>query len=314
MNAPTIEAVGCAPPDGNHGDTSDLRPSLDDEEGLRLPEHLPPVVDAHVHLFPDRLFEAVRRWFDRYGWKIRYRLSAPEVIAFLRSRGVGHIVGLAYAHKPGIARDLNRYLAALRASSTHLTAAATVFPGEPQAASILEEGFAAGLDLVKIHCHVQCVAPDAPEMDEIYRTCVGAGRPLVIHAGRGPRSRHYRCDPDRLCGVERIDRVLRDHPRLKLVVPHLGHDEIDAYGRLLDRHDGLWLDTTMMAADYFPIPYPERLLRTRPDRLLYGTDFPNLPYAWDRELRKLIELRLPESHLAALLGGNARALFGIKET
>ena len=39
-------------------------PALQDEEGPRLPEGLPPVVDSHVHLFPDRVFEAVWRWFD----------------------------------------------------------------------------------------------------------------------------------------------------------------------------------------------------------------------------------------------------------
>ncbi|MGA9520451.1 MAG: hypothetical protein WBV82_03245 [Myxococcaceae bacterium] len=49
-------------------------PALDDAEGERLPALLPPVVDAHVHLFPDGVFEAIWRWFDQYGWPIRYKL------------------------------------------------------------------------------------------------------------------------------------------------------------------------------------------------------------------------------------------------
>jgi uncharacterized protein len=284
--------------------------SLDDVEGERLPSQLPPVVDAHVHLFPDRLFEAVWRWFDEHAWKVRYRLHSPEAVAFLRARGVKHIVGLSYAHRPGMARLLNQYMAEQCAVHPAVTGAATVFPGEPEAGAILDEAFAAGLKLVKMHCHVQAVAPDDPAMDEVYRACVRADRPLVIHAGRGPHSAHYRVDPQALCSVDRLERVLRAHPRLTVVVPHLGYDEFDAYERLLERYDRLWLDTTMAVAGYF-VPCPERLLRTHPERILYGTDFPNLPYAWDREIKKLIDLRLPEADLAAVLGGNARALFSI---
>jgi predicted TIM-barrel fold metal-dependent hydrolase len=284
---------------------------LDDVEGERLPAALPPVADAHVHLFPDRLFAAVRQWFDSYGWRVRYRMESLEVIEFLLGRGVGHIVALQYAHKPGIARALNRYMVELCAASPRIVGAATVFPGEAGAVEILEEAFADGLALVKMHCHVQCIAPDAPEMQEVHAACARAGRPLVIHAGRGPRSPHYRCDTDAVCGASRVARVLEDHPRLKLVVPHLGYDEVDEYARLLERYDNLWLDTTMAAADYFPIPYPSRILRARPDRIMYGTDFPNIPYAWDREIKKLAALDLPECDLAMILGGTARALYGI---
>ncbi|HZI08906.1 MAG TPA: amidohydrolase, partial [Myxococcus sp.] len=72
-------------------------PALQDEEGPRLPEGLPPVVDSHVHLFPDRVFEAVWRWFDQYGWPIRYKLHTPQVVSFLLSRGVSRVVALHYA-------------------------------------------------------------------------------------------------------------------------------------------------------------------------------------------------------------------------
>jgi predicted TIM-barrel fold metal-dependent hydrolase len=65
----------------------------------------------------------------------------------------------------------------------------------------------------------------------------------------------------------------------------------------------------MALSEYFPVPTPVRLLQARPERILYGTDFPDLPYAWDRELRKLLALGLPEHDLAQILGQNAAALF-----
>ncbi len=119
----------------------------------------------------------------------------------------------------------------------------------------------------------------AKEMHEIYDACARADRPLVLATpGAGRCSPHYRCDTDALCAAFRVERVLADHPRLQLVVPHLGFDEIDGYERLLERHDNLWLDTTMAAADYFPIPYPSRLLRARPERqILHGSRLPQHP-------------------------------------
>lgn len=285
-------------------------PALFDAEGERVPSQLPPVVDAHVHLFPDRLFAAVWSWFEKHGWPIRYKLTTPEVIRFLLSRGVSRIVALHYAHKPGMARALNEYMAEVCRQEPRVTGLATVFPGEEGAAAILREAFGMGLSGVKLHCHVQCFAPDAPELHEVYDACAAAGLPLVMHAGREPASPAYRCDPHAICSADRIERVLTDHPRLTLVVPHLGADEYDAYERLLGRHENLWLDTTMAVAGYFPAPVPVRLLSARPERLLYGTDFPNLPYAWDRELGKLAALNLPEEHLAGILGGNAQRLYG----
>ena len=284
-------------------------PPLDDLEGERVPRELPALIDAHVHLFPDRVFEAIWRWFEAYGWPIRYRLHTDQVLEFLFSRGVSQVVALHYAHKPGMARALNAYMADVCAREPRVIGVATVFPGEEGAREILESAFAAGLRGVKLHCHVQCFSPDAPHLEEVYETCERHRRALVIHAGREPASPHYKCDPYALCAVERVEAVLRAHPRLRVCVPHLGMDEFDGYERLLERYDNLWLDTTMAVAEYFPGPVPVRLLQCRPDRVLYGTDFPNLPYAWDREVRKLVSLRLGGEVEAALFGRNALELF-----
>ncbi len=284
-------------------------PGLDDREGAAVPTSLPPVVDAHVHLFPDRVFEAIWRWFEQHGWPVRYRLHTPEVVSFLLARGVSRIVALTYSHAPGMARPLNRFMAEVAAAHPQVIALGTVLPGEPGAAAILEEAFAAGLCGVKLHCHVQAFSPDGPEMAEIYDVCVAHDRPLVMHAGREPHSDAYPVDPYEVCGVERVEEVLRGWPGLRLCVPHLGADEFDAYAALLGRYDNLWLDTTMAAASYFDMPFPLQALEGRPERVMYGTDFPNVPYAWDRELSQLAA-RCPEPWLEAVLGANAAAFYG----
>jgi predicted TIM-barrel fold metal-dependent hydrolase len=288
----------------------DLNLALCDQpDGARVPDGLR-VYDAHVHLFPPRLFEAIWRWFGQHAWPIRYRLHAEDVIAFLLSRGVARMNALLYAHKPGMARDLNRFVAELGRAHSQVVPLGTVMPGEPDAAAIVHDALGPlGLRGIKLHCHVQRLAADDARLDPIYQACAIEGRPVVIHAGREPSSPAYGIAPA-LCAASQIERVLERHPTLRLVVPHLGADEYDAYAALLDRHDRLWLDTTMAISAFLgPMP-PAGLFPGKAPRLLYGTDFPNIPFAWDLELGRLLAAIPLEADRRRVLWDNASSLFG----
>lgn len=292
-----------------------LTPSLaavNDPEGQRVPPGLPPVVDAHVHIFPHTIYAAIWQWFDTHAWPIRYRLSTADLLEFLLSRGVDHVVALHYAHKPGIARELNRYAAhKCSAFPGRVTGLATVFPGEPDAPAILREAFGLGLKGVKLHAHVQCFDLHSDALDAVCQVCQDEQKPLLIHAGREPNSPAYNCDPYQTCSAAKVARLLENFPRLKLCVPHLGADEFRAYQQLLERHDTLWLDTAMALTDYLPFENPVKFTELRPDRVMYGSDFPNIPYAWDRELKWFQTAGLKEETLERVLGKNARVFFGI---
>ena len=68
------------------------------------------IIDFHVHLFPDKLFEAIWDSFVRnYNWNIIHRYYYKECIARLRQGGVDIIVYSNYAHRAGIAEGLNRW-------------------------------------------------------------------------------------------------------------------------------------------------------------------------------------------------------------
>jgi len=287
-------------------------PTFDDVEGQRVPEGLPLTVDAHVHIFPSNVFSAIWTWFDENAWPIRYRLSSSAVLAYLLSRGVSHLVALQYAHRPGIARMLNQHMVeACREFPGRVTGMAAVFPGEENAGTILKEAFADGLAGVKLHAHVQCFDMNARQMDVLYDLCQSERKPIVMHVGREPKSGAYRCDPYEICSAEKLESVLKNYPKLKICVPHLGFDEMVVYRDLIEKYDTLWLDTTMILADYFPIKDPVDLNSYRVDRIMYGSDFPNLPYAWDRELKWLRDSRLSQQHLECILGKNAVDFFAL---
>jgi len=310
MKHPPGETVPCCvSPWASHPAMQLPRPALDDEESFSLPANLPPVIDAHVHVFPDAIFRAVWRWFDAYGWPIRHKLYADDVIRYLRSRGVSKLVLLHYAHKPGISRSMNAFVADLVKRHENVTGLATVYPGETNQVGILEEAFSQGLRGVKLHSHVQAMASDDERMWPVYEYCQARGLPVVIHAGREPWSSNLPRDPYEICDVGRIEKVLRAFPRLKLCVPHLGADEFVEYVALLRKYENLWLDTTMMLGSYFPIENPWPWVLARPERILFGSDFPNLPYAWDREAKAIAHAKLPDAVVEKVVGKNAQELF-----
>lgn len=180
----------------------------------------------------------------------------------------------------------------------------------PAMLDVESERIPAGLAPV-IDAHVQCFDLESPDMEGIYRVCAQYQAPLIMHVGREPKSPAYPCDPYAICQARKLEAVIGSYPDLKVCVPHLGADEFERYRQLIKRYDNLWLDTAVALSGYLPLAdQPVSLARYRADRILYGTDFPNIPYGWDREIRMLARLGLPEDPLARILGENARELFG----
>ncbi|MCG8614937.1 MAG: amidohydrolase [Desulfobacterales bacterium] len=286
-------------------------PYYDEPEGDALPTGINRAIDAHVHVFPDGIFSAIRDWFDTYAWQIRYRMKSRELIAFLLDRGISRVTALQYAHKPGMAGFLNDYMVDLvQTFPGRVYGMATVFPGEKDAVSLLNTAFDRGLTGVKLHAHVQCFDMNSPEMDPIYSVCRERGKPMVMHVGREPKSEHYRCDPYAICRADKLEKVLKAYPGLKICVPHLGFDEIDPYRRLIREYDTLWLDTAMVLTDYFPETARGDFSDYRLDRVMYGSDYPNIPYAWDRELIWLSRAGLSADDLDQVAYRSAEGFFG----
>lgn len=267
------------------------------------------IVDSHVHLFPPRVFDAIWRWFDTHAWKIEHRLYAEDVLAKVRDENIDRCVGLTYSHVPEMARALNRFMAELAGAHPELIALGTVLPGEPDAVAIMDEALGVlKLRGFKLHCHVQRFSPDEARLDPVYARAADAGVPIIMHAGRAPCLSGYGVDTRTICSAAATRRALERHPTLKLVVPHLGADEEADYFALLDDFPNLHLDTTMTLGGYLAPPPDPSLLVAHADRLLFGTDFPNLPYAYSRELEWLTA-NVSSPAREKILGGNALRLF-----
>lgn len=275
---------------------------------------LPGIVDVHTHFMPDRVLAKVWAYFDSAGpltgraWPIAYRTDEDERVATLRAFGVRAFTSMLYPHKPAMAAWLNSWATGFAARTPDCLHTATFFP-EPEAPGYVRQALEAGARVFKCHVQVGAFDPNDALLDPVWGLLADSGVPVVTHCGSGPV-------PGRHTGPGPITRLLARHPRLRLVVAHMGMPEYGAFLDLAERYEGVHLDTTMAFTDFSeadaPFPPPERKrLADLGERVLFGSDFPNIPYAYPHALQALTRLELGEAWTRGVLYGNAVRLFGI---
>ncbi|GGF57195.1 amidohydrolase [Marmoricola endophyticus] len=264
---------------------------------------IPGLYDVHVHFLPPRIQAAVWKVFDDAGpkigrpWPIRYRGSYDERVAQLRGLGVRRFGTLPYAHKPGVATFLNDWARDFAAEVPEALWSATLYP-EPEAATYVPETIAAGAEVWKVHVQVGEFELDDPLLDPAWGALADAGTPVVIHAGSGPV-------PNEHTGPAPLARVLQRHPRLTVVVAHMGAPEYADFLTLAETYERTHLDTTMVWTEFFSqmgesAPFPDDLLPRLVDlgpKVLLGSDFPTIPYPYAHQLEVLTRLREREPRL-----------------
>lgn len=279
---------------------------------------LPGLLDVHTHFLPPRVTAKIRAQFDSAGpligraWPIRYRDDDDALVAQLRDFGVRRFTALPYAHKPGMAEFLNEWAADFAARVPEAVHCGTVFP-EPGAADYLARRLEQGLAVLKVHVQVGAFHVTDPLLDDSWGLLAEAGTPVVLHAGSGPVGTAY-------TGPGPVAELLGRHPRLRLVIAHMGAPEYAEFLALAETHERVLLDTTMAFTDFFaemggPMP-PDLLARVAAigDKVLLGTDFPNIPYPYLHQLEALERLGLGEEWLRAVCWHNAAPLLGATVT
>ncbi|MFB9387306.1 amidohydrolase family protein [Pseudonocardia petroleophila] len=242
---------------------------------------VPGLVDAHVHFLPDNVMDKVWAYFDRaethYGraWPIRYRTSVDERLAALKELGVRAFAPLVYPHKPGMGRWLTEWVTDFAARTDGAVPTATLYP-EPDVADYLGAAVSAGARLVKVHVQVGGFDPRDPLLRPAWGLLADAGVPAIVHCGHGPI-------PGEHTGLDVFGEVLAEHPRLPVVLAHAGMPDFTGALDLVRRHEHVHIDTTMVGTAYSeqmaPLPqdWAARLVDVA-DRVVYGSDFPNIPY------------------------------------
>jgi predicted TIM-barrel fold metal-dependent hydrolase len=273
---------------------------------------LPGIIDVHTHFLPAPVMAKVWSYFDDVGpltgrpWPIAYRMAEQERVERLRSFGVRSFTSLTYPHKAGMAAWLNAWCADFADAHPDCLQSATFYP-ETGAAAYVREAIEAGAQVFKAHVQVGDYDPNDALLDHVWDALEECRVPLVIHSGHGPA-------PGRFTGPSAMGELLRRHPGLVLIVAHMGLPDYSRFLDLVDAYDDVHLDTTMAftpfteATDPFPDTELERLRRLG-DRILFGSDFPNIPYAYLDAVTAICELGLGLEWTSNVLHHNADRLF-----
>ncbi|MFI9210657.1 amidohydrolase family protein [Streptomyces sp. NPDC053253] len=276
---------------------------------------IPGLVDVHTHFMPQNVLDKVWAYFDSAGpltgleWPITYREEEDRRLAILRGFGAVAFTAMLYPHKPGMAAWLNAWAADFAARTPDCLHTATLYP-EPGVDTYVREALDAGARVFKVHLQVGGFDPTDPLLDSAWGTLADSGTPVVVHCGSGPT-------PGKYTGPGPMGRLLDRHPRLRVIVAHMGMPEYSDFLTLAERFEGVRLDTTMAFTDFSerlaPFP-PAELGRLADlgDRILLGSDFPNIPYPYAHQLHALERLGLGDDWLRRVLYENGAALFHVK--
>jgi predicted TIM-barrel fold metal-dependent hydrolase len=274
---------------------------------------LPGLFDVHTHFLPPRVMAKVRREFDSAGpligsvWPLEYRGTDDELVATLRGFGVRRFSALPYAHRPGMAEFLNDWASGFADRTSECLRSATFYP-EPDAATYVSDRIDAGAEIFKVHVQVGGFDIRDELLDEVWGVLEDAGTPVVLHAGSGPVGTPY-------TGPGPVADVLGAHPRLALVIAHLGAPEYADFLDLAATYERVHADTTMVFTPFFDrlgAAFPPDLvplLRDLQPKILLGSDFPHIPYPYAEQLTALAGLDLGDDWLRDVCWRNGERLF-----
>lgn len=272
------------------------------------------LIDVHTHFMPANVLDKVWAYFDAAGpkvgrkWPITYRLPEEERVERLREFGVRAYSSMLYPHRSEMASWLNAWSADFANRHPDCLHTATLFP-EPEVGDYVRHALQAGAQVFKSHIQVGEYDPGDRLLDPAWGALTDAGVPTVIHCGGGPV-------PGTFTGPGPVRALLERFPKLPLIIAHMGMPEYSEFMDLAVEFENVYLDTTMaftpFTEEFLPFPSSGRnRLSDLGEKILFGTDFPNIPYPYITQLDSLVELDLGDGWLRAVLHDNAARLFAI---
>jgi uncharacterized protein len=281
---------------------------------VTTPDALPGAgrIDAHVHL---------SRWWpevERTGYRADLDFSVKGLLHEMDLHQVDRALAIQLFQASSESEALAEGRRTFEESDGRLLPVATVDPGRGKVAveSVLRlwEG-ERQLVGIKLFPGYLPFYPHDRRLEPVYEFAHRRGLPVLLHQG------------DTLNGLGlikfarplEVDEVAGRFRDVRFVLCHLGNPWIDEAAEIVYKNENVYTDTSGLlgppSSPYFARAFAQARDRLeaaivstgRPDRFLYGSDWPleELRAA----LRLVEELDLASSDRAAILGGNARRLF-----
>lgn len=261
------------------------------------------IIDFHVHCFSDDIAQkAITTLSECSKIPARTDGTLAGIRQSMKKAGIDKSVIMSIATKPRQVVKINRW--AMSIPGNDIIPFGTVHPGFEHWESELEIIHGAGIKGIKLHPDYQEFYVDSPEIFPIYEKAAELGLVVLFHAGHD-----IGLPPPYHCTPERMRNVVRALPEAKLVAAHMGgYDYWDEVERCL-AGENLYFDTSYSLHKMSHEQFIRIVSKHGLDKILFGTDSP-----WrdqSEELKRLLDMKLPEDTTEAILGGNAARLLGL---
>ena len=208
---------------------------------------------------------------------------------------------LPYAHRAGVAKSLNEWVAAEVTRYPWLVPGGSFHPDDDAFLALVKHAFTdLGIRVVKLHCSVGAYSPADPRLRPLWAAAASEGVPILIHVGQNSPGNTDASE------LEALGPVLGAHPRLNVVLAHTGHPAIEAALTLMARHDNLYADVTPVWLSQVEVT--ATTLERFAGRFLFGSDAPNNPVAVIDQVARFEAMGLSGHAHAMLMGGAAERL------
>ena len=269
-----------------------------------------PIIDAHVHLYPDALApKVVPMLSERFGNAPAFDGTVARCAANAAETGIALSINLPVATTPEHVRHTNtfwaQYATKKSVGESAVMSLAALHPKTPDAANEVCEIARMGFSGIKFHPEYQNFRFNDALMDDIWAAMEEAGIVAYLHAG-GERvfSAPFHSSPSEILALH------KRFPKLKIAAAHLGGfgmwDEVEE--TLIG--EKVFLD---LSHTFFWMPNEQilRMIRMHgAHRILFGTDAPwQCPSA---VISEFLKLPLSENERRAICYETAHELFEMR--
>jgi hypothetical protein len=253
------------------------------------------------------LLPEVVRLFEKSGsgHLLDQRLSPKQTVAEMDQAGVEKLMLAAWCRPEGWVCSNDEIAAFTRAFPERFVGVATVDLSKPLAAvRELERAVnELGCKALRIVPWLWQLPPNHRLYYPLYVKCIELDIPFCTQVGHtGPLMPAETGRP-----VPYLDEVALDFPELRIVAGHIGHPWTDEMIGVAWKHDNVYIDTSAYLPRYYPAPLLQFMQSYGQDKVLFGSNFPQL--SLERCMAQVKELGLKPEVEARFLQKNALRVF-----
>lgn len=268
------------------------------------------IIDAWAQPASPKAFERmpeIARLFKQSGSAhlLETGLSTDQIVEEMDRAGINRLMLSAW-HRPGgwithndeIAEMINRY-------PDRFTGVAAVNLERPvEAVRELERAVGElGFKALRVVPWLWNRPPNDKFYFPLYVKCLELDIPFCTQVGHtGPLMPSETGRP-----VPYLDEVALTFPELRIVAGHIGHPWTDEMIGVAWKHENVYIDTSAYLPRYYPPQLVHYMKTYGRDKVLFGTNFPQLSLA--KCVEQAAALELPDDVRSRFLGDNARRVF-----